>query len=312
VYIAVIVLLVGSWGCFAQLPLTGAGKAATGGGGGYVGPGDIVPGARAWWGLRAYSSATAGNVAVDLRRASDSANCVGIKTLATGGLDVSSGLYCTGGIQTATGFCASTTCSVLKLYDQTGNGNDLVQGIAAKMPVFAFTGNGLTVPNMAFTVAAATELITSSFLPSTPPPYSINAVVNHTAGAIQQNAFQIENAAGSNSAVLGFRSTLNNQAFFYDGVNQPLATVTDGTWNALNGSVAGSVSGTGEIFAVNNSPASSTNSGAITLGGSPSGSIDVGTPTFNGFDGFIAEWGVWPSAFGTSLYNNQHVYYVVF
>src|ERR1700733_9426847 len=38
----------------------------------YTGPGDVVPGALAWWGLRAYGAATAGTKAINICRASDS------------------------------------------------------------------------------------------------------------------------------------------------------------------------------------------------------------------------------------------------
>lgn len=51
---------------------------STGGGGGYTGPGDVVAGATAWYGLRAYSAAVAATgtqKAVKIRRASDDHLC---------------------------------------------------------------------------------------------------------------------------------------------------------------------------------------------------------------------------------------------
>ena len=52
---------------------------------GYTGPGNIVAGATAWWGLRANSLATIGGNAVDLVR-EDAANLT-VATVAGGGLD---------------------------------------------------------------------------------------------------------------------------------------------------------------------------------------------------------------------------------
>src|SRR5881394_3826484 len=75
----------------------------------YVGPGDIET-FTAWWGLRAYSSATRGSAAVRLKRSSD--NTEGdIATLSTGALNLLDAF-----------FDGSTTFWITTLYDQTGGG----------------------------------------------------------------------------------------------------------------------------------------------------------------------------------------------
>ena len=89
----------------------------------YVGPGDIVSGATAWYGLRAYSAAIAATgtqKAINIRRASDNTT-KDILIRKSGNLDPT----------TAATFCASTTCYVTTWYDQTGNGNDVAQGTNA-------------------------------------------------------------------------------------------------------------------------------------------------------------------------------------
>ena len=100
----------------------------------YVGPGDVVSGASFWWGLRGYNAAYAAgsNKAINVRRDSDNATR-DIVILPTGALDVA----------TATTFAASANLFVTKLYDQTGNGNDISQATAAAQPklIFNFIGS---------------------------------------------------------------------------------------------------------------------------------------------------------------------------
>lgn len=90
----------------------------------YVGPGDVVPGWTAWWGVRAYNAAaaSAGAAAIKVFRSSDS-TAADIHVLANGNLDTAS----------YTSFCNATTCVVQILYDQTGNGHGT--GAAAGSPI---------------------------------------------------------------------------------------------------------------------------------------------------------------------------------
>ncbi len=137
------------------VPLIGMGGAA------YVGPGDVVSGASAWWGLRAYSAASIGNNAVRLRRSSDNAE-QDFPTIAGGGLDAAAITSFKGG---------AATLTVRTLYDQTGNGNDatIVGGTATfnisdlnSLPTFTcsnglgteFNASGPTIANQPFTVSS--------------------------------------------------------------------------------------------------------------------------------------------------------------
>lgn len=107
----------------------------------YVGPGNLVSFSH-WYGLRAYSAATTGTAAIDLRRASDSATCTGVATLANGNLDISIGTsYCTGSV-TVTSFCNATTCLITKLYDQAGGGSPLTNSTGSNEPTLLFATLG--------------------------------------------------------------------------------------------------------------------------------------------------------------------------
>jgi non-reducing end alpha-L-arabinofuranosidase len=122
-----------------------SGGAGAGGGGAGALPGDIAaaagtPFVAAHSMTRALFAAYDGNL-FQVRRASDS------KTQ-----DI--GVASTGGqvdLTTLNTFCNATTCSVSKLYDQAGNGNDLSQTAAASQPAIQFwtTADGTTKLPMA-------------------------------------------------------------------------------------------------------------------------------------------------------------------
>src|SRR3954462_605040 len=84
-------------------------------GGGYTGPGDVVSGAFAWFGLRGYTAAysTGSNPAVDLVDQAG-ANPITINILSNGRLDVAS-------INSWVTANSVSTIKVAKLYDQSGN-----------------------------------------------------------------------------------------------------------------------------------------------------------------------------------------------
>ena len=128
----------------------------------YYGPGDIVPNAAGWWGLRAYSGYVIGTNAVRLRRSSDNAE-QDFATIAGGGLDLSA-------IST---FKGAANLFVVKLYDQIGTAH-LEQATAANQPPFllAFLG---AYPTMDLSGSVNLQT-TGAFARSA--PYSWVAVVN--------------------------------------------------------------------------------------------------------------------------------------
>ena len=105
----------GSMALLGSGSVTGGG----GGGGGYTGPGDTVASNwKAWWGLRAFSAAYAApgnNPAIDVQTTGGGSNTT-INILTDGSLDVAS---------LATWIGLHGTAVVVKLWDQSGNGNHL-------------------------------------------------------------------------------------------------------------------------------------------------------------------------------------------
>jgi hypothetical protein len=268
---------------------------------GYQGPGDIVSGASVWWGLRAYKLSSIGTAAVRLI-APDSAQS-DFNTVAGGGLDV------TGII--AFGVVHGTPLTVVKIYDQSGNGIDLSQ---AGGPGFVTTGNGLTLPNIGFVAASNQSLNNASFtftLAGLPITYV--AVGNHTASASQQILLATSSGGVGDVNAIGLRNSGANSCFSYAGT-AGLQGVggTDGNWHSFQAVFTNSTS---DVFNVDNNPQTGTNTGSdfpsscvIYVGAL----VSANQP----FDGFFSEAGIWPVGFNSTqqgqMYTNQHTWYGVF
>jgi hypothetical protein len=218
VFLLLLVFLALVVGAQAQMSLlTGAGgKFRSGGGGGgppsYTGPGDVVSGAVFWGGLRCYSNANAGSNAVRVRRASDNAEQDVALTASCGLTDVS-----------AT-FCASTTCFVKTLYDQSGNGNDITQTTSASQPQLVYSCNG-SLPCMTFD---GTDdfwgPVTTTPAPANPLTASAVAMRNLAGRGGTNYVFAID--------VAGAMGWLGDDQLFIDNV-ELTATATDAAWHAL-------------------------------------------------------------------------------
>src|SRR6516162_6226900 len=87
---------------------------------GYVGPGDVVSGATAWWGLRAYSSATTGGNLVDVF-GNTTSTAFTFVSKSDGTIELSAG----GAAAFIAGNSGSGNMVATKMYDQTGNGHDM-------------------------------------------------------------------------------------------------------------------------------------------------------------------------------------------
>lgn len=132
----------------------------------FTGPGDIVSGATAWYGLRGYSAAVAATgtqKAINVRRQSDNATS-DIVILTNGNLDVATAASFAGTDATCTGTIASTTLTCASA-SSTPNANDPVSGTGITQPAYivscgTFTaGAGTCTLNAAQTVSVA-ETIT--------------------------------------------------------------------------------------------------------------------------------------------------------
>jgi hypothetical protein len=280
---------------YAQMTTTGAGKlpvivAA------YVGPGDIVGSAKAWWGLRAYSAAQTDGThkAINVIRASDSQTCdVFINT--SGGLGNTTA--CSGaanGTAIAT-FCNATTCKVVTRYDQTGNGNDLTQATGAKQAVLTFSCRG-SLPCEAY---AAGQNYGATFS-TTNNPFTLSAVAIRTGAFTSEGDMFIQSGAG-----FYFDTSSNTVSYFNGGAIS--VTASDNAWHAMELSV----DGTASAFIIDGgTPVTTANSFNMT------GTLVVGdkssTPT-NGLTGNVGEMGIWPIKFtgtqATNICHNQFVYW---
>ena len=116
--------------------LIGRGALDAGGSPSYTGPGDVVSGATAWYGLRAYNAAyaTGSNKAINIRRASDNTT-TNIVILSNGNLDIATAntfagtdATCQGSTTGLSTTIAFTSCS------STPNAADTVSGTGISQP----------------------------------------------------------------------------------------------------------------------------------------------------------------------------------
>lgn len=256
------------------------------------GPGDIVAGAAAWWGLRAYTEASIGANAVRLRRDSDDAEQDFVTVTGTGGLDLSA----------ISAFKGGGNLFVRTLYDQTGNGFDVGNTSTTAQPPFTLNGLG-SLPIITFNRPNAHFLFTSADFGAQAQPGTISAVANHPTGSTQQSLILI-----SNIWQLGYRATGNNQVFLFGGSAEPSATASDDNWHSLHAIFSGTssdlnVDGSSNIVSGGTAGTSAgTNS---TIGG-----LNASTQLLTGS---FVEGGVWLSAFSganmTDMSAQQHAYW---
>jgi len=186
----------------------------------YDGPGDIVPGAISWWGLRAYSFAKIGLPAIRLREdggntEQDFVTVPGVPPdNLWGGLDQSAILAFAGG----------ANLFVVTLYDQIGT-KHLTQATQANQPAFITGGIG-SLPVIRLSIASATGLATAASFPVINQPYSLSWVGKRTGSftTVQSLYATTSIAAGWNSAA--------DTAFIFAG-SLPTATAIDNVWHAF-------------------------------------------------------------------------------
>lgn len=243
----------------------------------YIGPGDISASASAFWGLRGYSvaNALAGVKAVNIVRASDSTTA-DIVILPSGRLDVA----------TATAFCASTTCKVVTLYDQTGHGYNATQGADANRPVF--TLNCLnSMPCMTF---AGTQNIVSSTAPTVSNPVGISIVAERT-GVFTTQTYLFSTHADGTTA--GFRNVVSTWSMYAAGPGQVTAAATDSAWHVAEALYASGSS----IINIDDLTPGTANAGPNGFG--TNFSIGALVASTNGITGNIVEIGAWPVNIGS-------------
>jgi hypothetical protein len=278
-----------AWADNLTLLGVGAGNPVT-----YTGPGDVVAGASAWFGLRAYSAAVAATgtqKAINIRNTGTSETCDVL--IATSGALATTVSSCSG---SSSGTALSTfcgTCAITKAYDQSGVNYcsaaacDVSQATAASQPTLNLSALG-SLPGMQG--AGAQSLQKASF-PSTSQPVSISVVAERTGTFTLQAALFL----GSEGAV--FHPSANNVAQFYGSF--PTASASDSAAHALQ-FVGNGGSSTINVDGTNTN--GSAGAGAFPSGGSGT-LLMIGA---NGnLTGFEFEAGIWASAFSTLQQNNM-------
>ena len=143
----------------------------------YTGPGDLQTFA-GWWGLRAYSGATAGNPCAVVAATRGGATTI-INTLANGNFDSVSANTAMGG---NTGF-------VSQLYDQTGNGFHLTQSTSGNWPAITLNvlqGGTLPIllmPNVIFSTNYGFANATFTAGSAGYSCYSVGKLISWTTGS---------------------------------------------------------------------------------------------------------------------------------
>lgn len=245
----------------------------------YSGPGNIVGGAKAWWGLRGYSSAysTGSNPSVQILRQSDSTTAT-INILASGLFDTA----------TALSFCNGTICSVKTLYDQTGNGYNLTQPTASKQPILIFSCLAFA-PCLGFFGSPAEYLTTTSFA-SLSQPYSISSVVARVGNYTGENDL-VTAVNGSNvGSVVGFYAATNTASTYGGSATNQWTNVPDNVLHAMMWVVNGASS---TFYFDQSSATTGTNVGSASTYSTLSvGGNSIGNSHY--LTGQVTEIGIWP------------------
>lgn len=230
----------------------------------YVGPGDIVSGATAWYSCaRAYNAAYAAggaNKLCNLRNTSTSETC--------DELVQPSGLFgamasCSGssnGLPLAT-FCA-TGCAVTEMYDQTGNGRPLLQATAANQPALSLLALG-TFP-AATTSASAMGMASSGTIGPAAGAVTFE-VVGLRSSTANSPLFLRENGGSPGNQI---RPSSSTNTWLTGATASITATAADATWHSGIGVINGassflSVDGTSTTGTV----AKSTSTGTVNFSG---------------------------------------------
>jgi hypothetical protein len=255
----------------------------------YVGPGDVIGSAKAWYGTRCYQSAYTGNM-LDIW---DSATGSTTETLLT----CSAGNVINQTVNALSVTCA-VACDVKEAYDMSGNGLNATQATNSQRPTF--TQNFVNGKSCMTFARGSSQFLYNGTGSSVSQPLSMAVVAERTGSTTSNSSVLV---VGSNGPEIYFYTSANTVGIYAQ--SGYTATANDNVLHNFAGlitssgkiSVDGSVT-TGSIGA----QAAATN---IVLGASNnSGS--------NALSGVICEAGLWSgdqsASFGT-LNTNQAAYY---
>lgn len=284
---------------FATIGCQG-GKCGGSGGGGYTGPGDVVSGASAWWGLRCYNNAYNGNLADITNSATGSTTGTRLQcstgNVITALVSGSACTFVTGNACSSLATTCATACNVRELYDQSGNTNHLVQSGNSARPAFTQNCLNTTLPCMTFTTASN---LSDSTAMSVAQPNTISMVIDRTAAAFTDYL----TANGDNTGMIAPSSANTIELYNAASGASSGVTVSDNAWHAIQGIA----NGAGSSIQVDATPNTGLSVGTTAFG---AGGPDFGQ---NGFTGKAAEFGIWPIGFSgtqqTNMCHNQFTYW---
>jgi hypothetical protein len=252
----------------------------------YVGPGDLVSGASAWWSCaRAYTAAFAagGTPIMDLVDQAG-ANTVAINILSTGFADLAA-------ISAWVTANSVTTIRVTKLYDQTGNGLHATNATLGQMPQLSLSVlNGL--PVITLTSARNDRLNTATTTQA--QPLSFSAVAQRTANFTTEQGVL---GATPTSVDLFFNPTTNTAGA--RAGSTITATANNSSWHTMT-SVFNGASPNSILVIDGSATTGSGGSNGLSAVGLRIGRSSAGAS----LDGQIAECGMWPAALNGTQYGN--------
>jgi hypothetical protein len=253
----------------------------------YQGPGDVVAGAKGWWGLRCYNAAYAGNVA-DVYAPSDASHTL-ITCSAGGTLNET--------LQALATTCA-VSCTVKTLYDQSGNGHDAVNAAPTLRPALVLSCLGSKYC-MAFVKATSQSLIATA-VGATNQPWTFSSVANRTGSTTSFQGSVSDQVGGFG---LQFGNAVNTILTYAGGTGASESGIADNAWHAIQ-SIGNGVSSVID------------GDGTATTGNSNSGSLGANIVVGAGLatlDGRMTEAGLWGSGFTSgnrsAMCHNQFTYW---
>lgn len=278
----------------------------------YSGPGDVVSGAFAWWGLRAYNNALASSgvsttPAIDVLGVTTVTSCtIFLKGDGTGGLDLTTagaggiGNQCASG---ATTFCTvtNTSCTISKMYDQSGGlqcaGSPchLFQTTAASQPGLTFNcQNGF--PCVTGTSVAGQYLCASAASTTTAQPLTLVGAVKPT--SIPSGSTVV---VGTHTGSIQVTLVAGPLWRMFAGTPQTVATSLN-VWTSL----IGVFNGASSTFDINGS-ATTVNPGTGSISaGLKLCLFGISNVANTELIGNGAEGGFWSSAFNSTQYGNMN------
>lgn len=274
----------------ATVLLTGAGKGTAAVP--YVGPGDIVSGARVWYGLRGYNAAFAGPAA---------GVCLPLD-VACADVYIVNGVFQLGTVATLGCNDSTSVCTIKTLYDQSGNTNDIFQFTVSKRPKLVISCvNGL--PCMTFVRSSSQTMLSSGNVANMVQQWSVSWVGSRTGNTTSAQAVLSDEQV---TTYVGYSGSANTAEL--NAGSSATGTASDSSNHAIQGVANGGSS----IVYVDGSSSTSTGGNQDLMQDSK---VYVGSrgDSDRYFDGRLMEMGAWPSGFSSgnrsSMNSNQHTYW---